>query len=166
VTDKRVFEAAPRTPPVPSLKGKEIADKTITSRAIARKRNSFGKALGDILLPEGRTVEDLVREALTISFRDAGYCVLDGTTPSGDVVPIEADIEQFWAWFTPGFWAVSLEFESKVNIKGNVSPFNDGETVHGNVKLHSQAANTKAWLNTINKGIEAFVTEVKQRLAK
>ena len=165
VTDKRVFEEASRVASVPSLKGGEIGDKAITSRAIARKRNGYGKAMGDILLPDGRTVENLVREALTKSFRDAGYRVIDGAPGSNDKgVPIEADIEQFWSWVTPGFWAVSMEFEAKVSIKGDIPPFKNGEMVRGYVELHTQAAGTGAWVNTINKGIEAFVAEVKKRL--
>jgi hypothetical protein len=167
VTDSRLFEEAPRSPSIPSLKGREVVDKAITSRAIARKRNGYGKAIGDILLPEGRTVEMLVKEALVKSFREAGYRVTDDATESEDkAVPIEADIEQFWSWVTPGFWAVSMEFETKVKIKGAVPPFGDGETVRGYVELHTQAAGTRAWLNTINKGIEAFNEEVKKRLVK
>jgi hypothetical protein len=165
VTDGRVFEAAPPQASIPSLKNGEIGDKAITSRAIARKRNGYGKALGDIVLPEGRTVEALVREALVKSFRDAGYRVVDGAD-KGDAVPIEADIEQFWAWVTPGFWALSMEFEAKVKIKGDVPSFKNGETVRGYIELHTQAAGTGAWRNTIDKGIAAFVEEVKKRLAK
>lgn len=162
VTDRRMFEAAPRDPSVPSLKGNEIEDKAITSRAIARKRNGYGKALGDILLPEGRTVEDLVRESLTSSFREAGYRVVE----DGDkAVPVEADIDQFWAWFTPGFWALSLEFETEVKIKGNLPSYKNGKTVRGYVKLHSQAATTAAWQNTIQKGLDNFAEEVKGALA-
>lgn len=56
VTDLRKFELAPKQPNIPSLKNGEITEKAITSRAIARKRNSYGMALGDIPLPEGRTV--------------------------------------------------------------------------------------------------------------
>ncbi len=166
VRDKRVFEVAPREASIPSLKGAEINDQAITSRAIARKRNGYGKAIGDILLPEGRTVEDLVREALTKSFREAGYRVVAGDAKADKAVSIEADIEQFWAWFTPGFWAVSLEFEAKVAIKGNVKAFKEGKTVRGYVQLHSQAAVTGAWLNTLNKGLENFTAEVKGELAK
>lgn len=167
VNDNRVFKASPRTASIPSLKGGKIEDKAITSRAIARKRNTYGKALGDILLPEGRTVELVVREALVKSFREAGYRVIDDATGSTDkAVPIEADIEQFWSWCTPGFWAVSLEFEAKVKVKGDVPSFKNGETVRGYVELHSQAAGTKAWLNTINKGIDAFIEQVKKRLVQ
>lgn len=167
VTDNRVFEESPSIPSIPSLKGGEIGNKAITSRAIARKRNGYGKALGDILLPEGRTVENVVQEALVKSFREAGYRVIDDTTELKDndkAVPIEADIEQFWSWFTPGFWAVSLQFEAKVKIKGDVLGFNDGETVRGYVKLHTQGAGSRAWLSTINKGMEAFIEEVKKHL--
>jgi|TARA_B100001964_G_scaffold152560_1_gene167923 hypothetical protein len=167
VTDRRVFQLAPNKPSIPSLKGGEIMDKSITSRAIARKRNGFGKALGDILLPEGKTVEDLTREALTRAFREAGYSVIDNSTESpGNITKIEADIEQFWAWFTPGFWAVKLDFEAKVKITGDIPPFQKSDIVRGHVRLHSQAAGTRAWRNTLNKGIEAFIQEVKKRLSQ
>ncbi|MCP3927681.1 MAG: flagellar biosynthesis protein, partial [Bacteroidetes bacterium] len=57
VTDIRQFEVAPLSPSVPSLRGDDIENHAITVRAIARKRNGYGKAIGDIVLPEGRTVE-------------------------------------------------------------------------------------------------------------
>lgn len=165
VTDNRSFELAPDSPSVPSLKGGEVDDESITSRAIARKRNGFGKALGDILLPEGRTVEDLVREALAKSLRQAGYRVV-GPTPGrgGKPIPIEADIQKFWCWVTPGFWAMRMEFEAEVLIKGDVPSFRTGETVRGYIKLHTQAARTASWMNTVNKGIENFVTETTKCL--
>ena len=153
VTDVRKFEAAPRVASIPSLMGREIGDKAITARAIARKRNGYGQALGDILLPPGRTVEDLVREALVQAFREAGYRVIDGVTDStdqGSVIPLEADIKQFWAWVTPGMWAISMEFEAQVQIKGDLPPFKDGETVRGYVELHTQAAGTRAWQSPID----------------
>jgi hypothetical protein len=59
-----------------------------------------------------------------------------------------------------------MEFEARVSIKSDIPPFKNGETVRGYVELHTQAAGTRAWANTINKGIEAFVAEVKKRLAK
>lgn len=166
VTDNRVFEKAPSFPSIPSLKDGAITDKAITSRAIARKRNGYGKAMGDILLPEGRSVENLVTEALVKSFRDAGYRVVDGRNSDEKGVPVEADIEQFWAWFSPGFWACSLDFEAKVKIKGDVPSFRNGETVRGAVRLSTQMATGGAWMNIINTGIDSFIDEVRKRLAK
>ena len=69
VTDKRVFEIEPKKPSIPSLQNDEINDPKITRRAVARKRNGFGAALGDILLPEGQTVEQLTRAALENALR-------------------------------------------------------------------------------------------------
>ena len=55
-----------------------------------------GDAMGDILLPERRTVERVVRDALTKAFRDADYRVVEEPTEAGEkVIPIEAYIEQF-----------------------------------------------------------------------
>ena len=161
VTDRRQFQEATREPSIPSLKGNEIRDKAITSRAIARKRDEYGKAMGDILLPEGRTVEDLVWGALTRSFREAGFRVIDGSEAAPDKsTPVEADIDQFWAWTTPGLWAVSLQFEARIKIKGDVPSFKKGETVRAHVEVHAPAAtgaSGRAWLNTINQGVDALV---------
>ena len=67
VKDVRQFEAAPRKPSIPSLQDpKEISNPAITSRAIARKRGGFGAAMADILLPEGRTVEQVVRDRKSV----------------------------------------------------------------------------------------------------
>ena len=41
VVDKRKFELAPGSPSTPSLKNGEVNDKSITSRAVARKRNAY-----------------------------------------------------------------------------------------------------------------------------
>ncbi len=166
VTDNRVFELKPKTASVPSLKDKAINDKSITSRAIARKRNAYGKALGDIVLPEGRTVCDLVKESLTQSLREKGYSVVEPTAPGADkAIPVQAEIQQFWSWFTPGFWTLSLEFEAIVNIKaGQILVHGPEQKVRGYVKLHSQAATTRAWVNTVQKGLEDLNGKTKEEL--
>lgn len=166
VTDCRVFEKAPRQPSIPSLKDGAIDNKAITSRAIARKRNGYGRALGDIVLPEGRTVEMLITESLTKAFRDAGYQVVGANDTSPAAIPVEAEIEQFWSWITPGAWSIGVFFETTVNIKCALPSFKSGEKITGKIHLQSQAVTTRAWSNTINKGLENFINEVKNRLPK
>ncbi len=166
VTDKRKFEVRPTNPSTPSLRGGHIEDKATTIRAVARKRNGYGKALGDIVLPEGRTVEHVVTEALTKAFREAGYRVADANTPATpDTISVEADIEEFWSWFKPGFWAVALQFKASVKVKGDVPPFQDGQTVKGYVKLRTQGASGRAWMNTFNKGLDTLVQDTKKKLS-
>ena len=72
IVDRRVFEIRPKVPSIPSLKNNEINDPSITRRAVARKRGGWGKAFGDILLPEGRTVEQPTKDALSKALRESG----------------------------------------------------------------------------------------------
>ena len=134
VDDKRRFEIDPRQANIPSLKNDEIHDKAITSRAIARKRNSYGKAMGDILLPEGETVMDLVKDSLTNGLRENGFRVLgEGDVGYENAAPIEVDIEKFWGWFSPGFWKIGINFEILLQIWGPIDPFVDGESFDSEV---------------------------------
>jgi hypothetical protein len=165
VTDRRTFEREPSDPSTPSLKGGEIEDRSITSRAIARKRNSYGQALGDILLPEGRTVELVGEEALTRGLNESGYRVLrEGEDGYDAAVPLQGEILQFWSWFSPGFWAAHLEFASRIRLSGPIEPLGDGEEFSGYVRLGTSAATGRAWLNTINQGLDKLNEDMKTRL--
>ena len=77
VVDKRLFEVKPKEPNIPSLDPDEPQSDSIKLRAIARKRNSYGKGLGDILLKEGQTVESVIRDSLKQAFIQNGYSVLE-----------------------------------------------------------------------------------------
>jgi len=166
VKDSRSFELKPPQPFIPSLKNGEINDRAITSRAIARKRNGYGMALGDILLPEGDTVQDLTERAVARAFRETGLRVIAQGDPQWDeATPVEVDIQQLWAWMTPGFWSIGLDFDMRVRIKTDLGFFQDGDEAHGNIQLRTQAAGTRAWLNTINKGLEEFNRDLKSKLA-
>src|SRR5690349_18122740 len=95
VQDERRFEDAPKDPSTPSLDGgasKASADEK--SRAIGRKRNTYGMAMGDVLLESGTSVEKAVRDSLAAAFRDAGFQVRDSATPGALVV--DARIRKFW----------------------------------------------------------------------
>ena len=165
VTDSRVFEVSPGSASIPSLKGDEIHNKAITSRAFARKRNSYGKALGDILLPEGRTVNLLAQENITRSLRQSGYRVLARDEAGYDqAIPVTVDIRKFWAWVTPGFWAIALEFETEMHITGAIGRLGAGKTVRGYVRNKSGGAKSGVWLETVQLGLADFVTNLKKEL--
>jgi hypothetical protein len=121
--------------------------------------------MGDILLPEGRTVAGLVEEALTRSLQEAGYRVL--TRAEGDsagVIPVEADIEQFWAWFRPGFWQIAVEVETRVRITAPLGRFQAGEEVRGFARVTGQAATSGTWLAAVKQGLDDFMRNVRDRL--
>lgn len=165
VTDNRKFELAPNSPSTPSLKNGEIHDPAITSRAIARKRNGFGKALGDILLPEGKTVSGLVKDAVAASLKKAGYRVVEaGDSHYSQATPIEVQVETFWGWFTPGFWAVTLEFQSDVELKGNIKGLKKSPTVHGAAQVKTAMAATGSWVETFNQGLQDLIENIRKAL--
>lgn len=165
ITDARVFERKPSDPSTPSLKNGEIDNGEITSRAIARKRNGYGMAMGDILLPEGRTVSAVTSEILTRSFRDSGYRVSTDAGASGaGAVPVHAEIQKFWAWFTPGMWAITLEFEMTVKLTGDIEPLRSGRVIAIREERSGIAAGTEAWRHIFSVGVETFVQEMNSQL--
>jgi len=112
VKDERRFEDNPGDPSVPSLKsGDEYKlGAEERKRAIARKRNGFGKAMGDILLENGETVETLTHDLVADGFARHGYQVLaTGVAAPSEAVHVTVSIDEFWAWFTPGMWTVDME---------------------------------------------------------
>lgn len=163
VKDVRRFEVAPRNPSVPSLQNaEEIKDRAITSRAIARKRGGFGGALADILLPEGRTVEQLVREAVTKAVNERGYSVVGEKSPEfGKALPLQIDVQQFWAWFTPGFWQLSVEFEGILLLKGEALIGSKEERVRGYGIVKGMVATDNEWQEAMQLGIADLIEKVK-----
>jgi hypothetical protein len=114
--DERVFETKPRSADIPSLKHAEIGDKSITGRAVGRKRNGYGKALGDVLLPSGRTVSALVGESVAAAYRQAGYEVVSTPNTTG-ATEVKVHIKEFWSWFSPGFFYVTVNNKSHLDIE-------------------------------------------------
>jgi hypothetical protein len=165
VKDQRVFELAPTDPAVPSLKDGAITDKAITSRAYGRKRNSFGKAMGDVLLPEGSTVEGMVKAGLTTALREAGYRVKEaGPDAPADAMTLEADIKGLWCWFVPGFWYITTNFKATLDLRGSVLKDGNPQTVDVQTDQGHQIVTDGDWASTMATGVEALSGKVKEHL--
>jgi hypothetical protein len=120
--DARKFEAAPATPSIPSLKeSSQIGNAEITSRALARKRNGYGMALGDVLLMPPQTVSSIVGGAVKAGLRDAGYRILEPSDPGyADAPKVNVRIVEFWTWVTPGFAQIKLDNATELVLEGNL----------------------------------------------
>jgi len=165
VNDIRPFELRPAVASIPSLKDGQINNKSITSRALARKRNSYGKALGDILLPEGSSVEDLVHSSAKKALQEQGYVVVEKGDPQyTTALPVELDIHQFWAWVNMGFWALELNFEGVIEPKNRDVFTNSREKIRGHVSLKTQAATERAWAKILSLGLENLGQEFRQNI--
>jgi len=166
VSDKRVFQENPKTQDIPSLGfgGSSSAKEAIKKRAIARKRNSFGQAMGDILLEEGQTVETVIADILKQAFQETGYKVINSKeTVSDDTIIVKADIQNFWAYMTPGFWALTLSSDISTDIE---MIFNDTQnkkiTVHSEGKY--QMATEGNWMEVVDLSVQKYLSEVKKEI--
>lgn len=158
--DERVFEINPRKADIPSLKNDEITVRSITERAVARKRNGYGKGLGDVLLPSGRTLSALVSESVASAYRQAGYEVV-GDSGAPDAAAVKVRIVEFWSWFSPGFLYVTVNNKSRLSIE------TEGGSGLEVVTLKSdgmQAVTENDWKEITEAGLQEIMQETAKKL--
>lgn len=159
--DDRVFQIKPSSSDIPSLKYDEIDDKSITERAIARKRNNFNMAIGDVLLPEGRTVSELVGNAVATAYRQAGYEVVS-SPGARDVSEVKVNIIEFWSWYSAeGVLDKVLRNKSLLQIKAPGTPV---QTVQTLVSENVKVATDTDWKTITESGLEAITQETLKQL--
>jgi hypothetical protein len=163
VTDARVFQAAPPDPATPSLDdSSRINDAAATARAIGRKRNGFGKALGDFVLPPGETVLTLTRSTTEKVLRDKGYGIAsDNAAPPAGAIPLKVTILKMWSWFNPGFVEVSFSSESQVELSSPQLVNQSPAVAFGAAAKKSMALN----FFTLNETIEQGLAELAEKMA-
>jgi uncharacterized lipoprotein YajG len=166
VEDLRKFEAKPEDAGTPSLQNaSEITDRTITSRAVARKRGGFGAALGDILLPPGQSVAALVRAAARKALADKGYAVVDAESPHYTAAaPLSIDIVQFWSWFSPGFASVRIDFKGTLALHGAAILGSDPTSVNSNVTHEGMAIFESDWRDLVQRGVDDLSRRIEERI--
>lgn len=167
VADVRVFEARPPTPDIPSLKDGDIRNTATTTRAIGRKRNGYGRALGDILLPEGQTVAMITTDAIANGFKQAGYRVLKAGDPGYEqAADVKIKLKQYWSWVDIGFWALTLHCRAEVEMTGPVTGLEKGLVVISEAQQQAGAAFEETWQEIANEGLSALTKEVAQKLPR
>lgn len=163
VNDLRVFEADPDDPATPSLKygSADKASDEVKSRAIGRKRNTYGWALGDILLREGQTVTGVVSDNLAVALAELGYRVVTGTPAPDSAKVFDVDILKFWAWGDPG-WTVDIYGDIDVALRSTAPDRVVNISVQGN--SDHQLVTNGDWANVLTEALELFRREVVSRL--
>lgn len=166
-TDAREFQTKPPSPDIPSLKDGDIHNQSTTSRAIARKRNGYGKALGDVLLPEGQTVANLTEEAIAASFRQAGYRVLRAGDAGFDkATTVDAQIKQYWSWVTIGFWAVTMHCRAEVVVTAPLPGLSSGIRVESLSEKSLSAAFESDWQDIASQGLTKLTSDLAGKLPR
>lgn len=158
VTDNRQFQNKPSDPSVPSIDG----DVTKLSaqekdRMIGRQRNTWGKAMGDIGLRDDDSVTKRTRLLVAEGLRRKGYELSDD---SRSPVSAAVSIDEFWAWSTPGFWA--LTFEAKLQCTISIASPAGVQTVivKGYGMNHGQFAKDVNWQEAYDPAFEDFMNNL------
>ncbi len=164
VEDRRRFERRSYAPWTPSVHRDPHAEGGVAARTVGRRRpDSRG---GNLVLPEGRTVAALVSDAVTRSFREAGYRVLEqGAPDAADAVPVAVVIEEFWAWMTtlrdapPRF-----EFSARLRLDAPLPTLRGGEIVCGTHVLSRGGASAAVWERALEAGVQDLVLNLRRTL--
>lgn len=163
VEDKRVFEDKPKQANIPSLKGGlQKATALDKAQAVARKRNGYGKAMGDILLKD-ETVANTVEKRVKSALLHSGYKVVSANEVKHPDVEIVVKIDKFWSWMQPGFSYVTVNTEIETEI---VSPNGAIKPIHTAVKLSKPSAMLTGakWIAMMNEALDAYETRLVEQL--
>lgn len=164
VTDNRVFQNKPSDPSIPSIDG-DVNTLTAVQkdRMIGRQRSGFGKAMGDIALADDDTVTKRVRVLVEEGLRRKGYEISrDNTAPTS----IAISVDEFWAWMTPGFFA--LTFEVKISTALDISSPRGKitMTVKSHGLNHGQFAKDGNWKEAFEPAFDDYLTNLGLELDK
>jgi len=162
VTDARVFEVNPATPDIPSLDPDRLQTDDIKARAIGRKRNGFGKALGDILLHEDQSITQAVKDASQQAFREMGYKIVTSKKDISDKTYIvDIEVNKFWSWMNPGFWAITLSTEISTNITLKMPNGSQDKLIYVKAADTFQTGGGSNWIEVMHLGLKLYIDEIK-----
>lgn len=167
VQDAREFQVDPRDPSIPSLKpGKEYAlDANQRKSAIGRKRNTYGMALGDYMLKDGQTVESLTRDLVATTLRSLGYKVESTAGSAPDAEHVSVTVNQFWAWFTPGFWTATIEAKLETQLRFTGPTGDKSVEARGYGRNQIQTRREANWQLAYDRAFKDYEKSLRQALS-
>jgi hypothetical protein len=167
VEDLRNFQVKPASPATPSLMNDQISDEATRARAFGRKRNSYGMALGDVLLPEGQTVAGMTEAVVTRSLRESGYRVVSRQDADyAQAKPLSVRVNKLWVWQDLTAFAGGLVTDYDVVVTDPTGAAQQGVAVSGAIKARAlDSWNEGLWPHGIRIGLEEINTKLKAALA-
>jgi len=166
ITDARQFMDKPPTPDIPSLGQGGISKHSaeLQSRAIGRKRNGYGKALGDVFLDETNSVQNIVNNTLTNVLNKYGYKTYDiNSNYPPETIFIDVIINKFWSWIDIGFWSIGIEAEIDTDV---TITYDDNKTrsISARTSNRVMAATDSAWKETIDLILQSYEKKAEKEL--
>src|SRR5882724_8551035 len=155
VTDDREFQNKPSDPSVPSIDGDVMKiSAQEKDQMIGRQRNTWGRAMGDIALPAGDTVTKRMRLLVEQGLMRKGYEI---SGDPGASRSLTISVTEFWAWTTPGFWALTFEAKLSCSIVETDASGVHTAIVKGYGLNHGQFAKDANWQQAYEPAFEDFI---------
>ena len=163
IEDQRTFQNQPADASTPSVGGDvTTCSKDELATMIGRHRNGNGHAMGDIALPAGDSVLQRTHALLEEGLKRRGYAIA-GDSSSGGTATVQ--IDEFWAWFTPGMWTVSFQ----ASVVCRITITRDGNArkllVKGYGRNQGQVANDADWQLAYARAFDAFLANLDAALS-
>jgi len=110
---------------------------------------------------------DVVENRLSVGFRENGYKVLSKADEGYDVaIPIEVDINNFWGWFSPGFWSIGINFKTSIRVTAPVNEFSEGVELDSEVQERFQTASGRNWQKVINLSLAELNDDIEAEIKR
>ena len=164
IDDNRSFQNSPSDPSTPSIDG-DVHSLTETQKGlmIGRQRGGFGNAAGDVALPAQDSVVTRTRRLLEEGFKKRGYSIAsDSNVPNSAT----ATINQFWGWFTPGFWTITFEARIDCTITLTKPDGPKSIAVQGWGRVQGQVASDANWQLAYQRAFQDFLSKLDSQLAR
>jgi uncharacterized lipoprotein YajG len=114
-------------------------------------------------LPADDSVVERTRRLLEEGFRSRGYRIAhDSSAPNS----ASAIIDEFWAWFSPGFWSISFEARVYCTIKLTKSDGSSTIVVKGYGINKGQIASDANWQLAYQRAFQDFLSKLDSKLAQ
>jgi len=107
-------------------------------------------------------VETETRRLIAEGFKRRGYAV--GDAPGAD--SMDVTIEEFWAWFRPGFAQLAFETEIKTQIALSVAGQTHNLTVQGHGREEGQMASDEHWQAAYALAYQDYLKNLDAALAE
>lgn len=163
IKDNRAFQNKPSDPSIPSIDG-DVNSLTPQEKGmmIGRQRGGFGNAAGDVALPANDSVVARTRQLLEEGFKKRGYSITSDPNAANSATAI---INQFWGWFTPGFWTITFEAQINCTIRPTKPEGLSPIIAQGHGRVQGQIASDANWQLAYQRAFQDFLTKLDSQLA-
>ena len=117
------------------------------------------------MLKEDTTVETITSASIAQAFKDKGYRVITNKgEATSETYIVNANIEKFWSWMNPAFWALTLSTEIATDLTIKSSGGSETKKISVTASDNFQAATEGNWTEVIDKALRLYVEELKSKI--